>query len=138
MIGIDTNILLRWLIDDSIWPDDNPGQTDAVSNLLNDDNQRFFVNSMVLHETLWILTKPFKQPKRVIIDILDRLLASSNVELQNREAVQAAMRSFSALKSGVHDRLIAEINTHSGCRTTFTFDKEAARTPGFELLKSKR
>ena len=138
MIGIDTNILLRWLIDESIWPDDNPGQTEAVGQLLNNDSLRFFVNAMVLHETLWILTKPFKQPKRVIVEIIDRLLASSNVEVQHREAVRSAQASYAAHRSGVHDRLIAEINASSGCRATLTFDKEAARTPGFELLKPKR
>ena len=137
MIGLDTDILLRWLIDESIWPDDNPGQLQAVETLLSDDARSYFVNSIVLSEVLWILTKRAGQPKSVILEIIERLLLSANVEVQHREAVEATSKSFAANKSGIHDRLIAEINAQVGCETTFTFDKAASRTPGFTLLDGR-
>lgn len=137
MIGIDTNVLLRWLIDESIWPDDNPGQTAAVGALLTNDAHTFYVNSIVLAETLWVLQNPMKQPKAILLEILSRLLQSANVVLQDRSAVVAARESFMKQASGVHDRLIAEINMVAGCGHTFTFDIQASKTPGFRLLKPK-
>lgn len=137
MIGLDTNVLLRWLIDESIWPDDNPGQTAAVGALLINDAESFYVNSIVLAETLWVLQNPMKQPKPVLVEVLSRLLHSANVVLQDRGAVIAAKDSFAKQASGIHDRLIAEINSIAGCDHTFTFDVQASKTSGFRLLKAK-
>ena len=137
MIGLDTNILLRWLIDESIWPDDNPGQTAAVEKLMLDERQGFYVNTIVLAETMWVLANPMKQSKRILTEIIDRLLLSSNLTVQDRNAVIAARTSFAKFRSGVHDRLIAEINAHAGCAYTATFDIQASKTPGFRLLQAK-
>ena len=38
--GLDTNVLLRWLIDETIWPDDHPGQTCAVQHLVDGGDLR--------------------------------------------------------------------------------------------------
>jgi predicted nucleic-acid-binding protein len=137
MIGLDTNILLRWLIDESIWPDDNPGQSAAVRTLLEDDTERFFANDVAVSETMWVLEKPMKRPKQVLVEVLDRLLMTSNLTIQSREAIAAARRSFDKYKVGLHDRLIAEMNSHAGCAWTATFDKSASKTPGFRLLGPK-
>ena len=134
MIGIDTNILLRWLIDESFWPSDQPNQTAAAGVLLNDPSQQFFVNSVVVSETLWVLEKPMKQPKSALLEVLDKLLKASNFVVENYEATVAARRSFAAQRSGMHDRLIAETNKMAGCAYTATFDIEASKTPGFKLL----
>jgi predicted nucleic-acid-binding protein len=136
MIGLDSNILLRWLIDESIWPNDNPRQAAAAAALLQDETERFYANSVVISEVLWVLEKPMKQSKRVLIEVLDRLLMTSNLVIQCHEAVAAARRSFEKHKGGIHDRLIAEMNNHAGCAWTATFDSAASRTPGFRLLGS--
>jgi predicted nucleic-acid-binding protein len=137
MIGLDTNILLRWLVDESIWPDDNPRQTAAVIALLEDETERFYANAVVISETVWVLEKPMKQSKQVLIQILDRLLLASNLLVQCHDAVAAARRSFERSKTGIHDRLIAEINSQAGCAWTATFDFPASKTPGFRLLGSR-
>jgi predicted nucleic-acid-binding protein len=137
MIGLDTNILLRWLIDESIWPNDNRKQTAAVFALLEDETEQFYTNSVVLSETLWVLEKRMQQPKRVLIEVLNRLLESPNLSIESRDAVVAARRSFETYNAGIHDRLIAELNTHAGCAWTATFDVPASKTPGFRLLTSR-
>ena len=137
MIGLDTNILLRWLIDPSIWPDDSPRQTAAVTALLADPARRFYVNFVVMSEALWIIQRRLKQPKPVLLTALDRLLNASNLVVQSRDAVEAAHRSFAEYRSGIHDRLIAETNVLAGCLWTATFDGPASKTPGFRLLGTK-
>lgn len=137
MIGLDTNILLRWLVDESIWPSHSRQQTAAANALLGDATQRFYANSVVISEIMWVLERPMKQSKRVLIDVLDRMLATSNLMIQCHEAVAAARRSFEKHKGGVHDRLIAELNSHAGCDWTATFDITASKAPGFRLLRSR-
>ena len=137
MIGVDTNVMLRWLIDESIWPDDNPGQTRAVARLLGDERQVFYVNSIVLAETIWVLQNPMKQTKDVVLGVLDRLLGFANVEIQDREAVRAARAAMARFKGGIHDQLIGAINAHARCSFTVTFDKDVSKTPGFKLLDAK-
>ena len=136
MLGIDTNILLRWLIDESVWPPDNPTQWAAVQRLLGDPNQRFHVNLIVLAEALWVIEERLKQPASAVVDLLARLDAAANLTLQDSEAVRAASAAHLRNRPGVNDRLIAEVNKRAGCEATLTFDEVASRTPGFRLLQS--
>ena len=137
MIGLDTNILLRWLIDERIWPADNTEQTAAVARLLGDQHQLFFINAIVLSETLWVLLNPMKQPRAVVLSVLDRMLGLANVEIQHREAVSAARAAMDSHKGGIHDSLIGAINAHERCAFTVTFDKIASTTPGFKMLETE-
>jgi predicted nucleic acid-binding protein len=127
---------LRWLIDESVWPPDNPTQWAAVQRLLGDPNQRFHVNLIVLAEALWVIEKRLKQPASAVVDLLARLDAAANMTLQDSEAVRAASAAHSRNRPGVNDRLIAEVNKRAGCEATLTFDEVASRTPGFRLLQS--
>jgi predicted nucleic acid-binding protein len=136
MFGLDTNIVLRWLVDESVWPPDDVGQWRAVGRLLDDDNQKFYINLIVLAETLWVIERRLKQPAAVVVDVLARLEAAANVTLQDSEAVKAASAMHLRNRPGVNDRLIAEINKHAGCKATLTFDEVASRTPGFRLLRT--
>lgn len=134
MIGLDTNVLLRVLIDERIWPDDNPGQTRAARRLVLESGSTFFVNPVVLAETVWVLEYPMEQAKPILIDILDRLLSSANVVIDRREAVVAALGGFRAGKPGFADHLIGHINRHAGCETTMSFDADTRRSGVFRRL----
>ena len=136
IIAIDTNILLRWLVDEDMWPSDNLAQSEAVERLLLDDTKTIFVNTVVVYETIWLLHRRAKQPKSIILEILERLLLSSNVRLQHRAAFENARNVYASSNCEFYDCLIAEINHLEGCATTFTFDKAASKTRGFTLLTS--
>lgn len=138
MIGLDTNVLLRWLIDENIWPDDNPGQTRAVQELVLESGATFFVNHVVIAETIWVLANPMQQPKRVLLDIMDRLLASANVVIDRRDAVTAALAEYRHGKHGFADHLIGHVNRHAGCETTVSFDKDTGRSGVFRRLTPVR
>ncbi|MEL6464988.1 MAG: type II toxin-antitoxin system VapC family toxin [Pseudomonadota bacterium] len=134
MIGIDTNILLRWLLDESISDDDAPHQTALVSAHILDGKETCFANAVVVAETLWVLAHPMKQPKAVLVDIVERLLASFNVEVSEPQAVHVALDAYRTGNAGFVDYLIGEINAKAGCTTTLTFDKKAAKSERFTLL----
>ena len=134
MIGVDTNVLLRWLVDDTLWPIDNPDQVELAQQVLSDPSNRFFIDSVVLAETIWVLGKPLQQPKAVLVEVLSRLLQASNLVIEARAAATDAVKSFAAGPGGFSDHLIGEINRHGGCRTTLTFDKKASRAQTFTRL----
>ncbi len=135
MIGIDTNILLRWLLDDSIVPDDAPHQTNLVLRLVLEEEESFFVNHVVIAETIWALKNKVGQSKAVIEEVMRRLLSSFNVEIDRKDTVEEALASFLAHPGDFADHLIGKINRHAGCRTTMTFDKAATKSPDFTQLR---
>lgn len=135
MTGLDTNVLLRWLVDDDLWPDDAPDQTKATAALLGRRDAQFFVNVVVIAETVWVLAKPLGQPKAVIADVIARLLQASNIVIDRRDAVEAALGRWVTGKAGFTDHLIGKINRGAGCDTTFTFDRAASRAGDFTRLR---
>lgn len=138
MIGLDTNIVLRWLVDDSVWPDDAPGQTTLISEKMTSENVVFFVNSIVFVETIWILTSKLKLTRSLAVQIVDKLLQASNVRVENRAAIEAAGKGFAAGPADFGDCLIGEINRQSGCSTTLTFDRRASKVETFTRLERGR
>ncbi|KQP50927.1 hypothetical protein ASG40_13510 [Methylobacterium sp. Leaf399] len=134
MIGLDTNVLLRWLVDETVWPVDNPEQVADATRILSDPNERFFVNTVVLAEVVWVLNKPLQQRKSVLVDLLRRLIEASNVEIERRDAAADAIARFAAGGGGFSDHLIGAINRHGGCDTTLTFDRKAVQAADFTRL----
>ncbi|HEX7777538.1 MAG TPA: VapC toxin family PIN domain ribonuclease, partial [Parvibaculum sp.] len=72
--------------------------------------------------------------RKVIEEIVDRLLRSANVETENPDAVKRALAAFVAGKADFADYLIAEVNLAAGCSSTLTFDRKAARNAGFSKV----
>lgn len=138
MIGLDTNVLLRWLVDESVWPDDAPGQARAARELIVESGETFFVNHVVLVETAWVLLNPMGQSKGVLVKIIERLLASSNVVIDRRECVAEALSGFRSSKPGFADHLLGRVNRRAGCETTMTFDTDAGRGDDFRRLNARR
>lgn len=134
MIGLDTNVLLRWLLDESILADDAPEQSQLVSRTILESDEIFFVNHVVLAETIWVLQNKVGQSRKVIEEIVVRLLHSSNVESENADTVERALAAFVSGKADFADYLIAEVNRASGCSTTLTFDRKAAKHSAFTKL----
>jgi len=137
VIGLDTNVLLRWLIDEALWPEDSRGQMAAAKQLIECD-ETFFVNLIVLAETVWVLQNPLRQSKQVVLDLVDRLLGASNVVIDQRDTVIAACAGYRAGKPGFTDHLIGHANRQAGCRTTVSFDKGTRRSGVFTRLDPLR
>lgn len=134
MIGLDTNVLLRWLVNETVWPDDAPEQTALAAVTLARRDTRFFVNVVVLAETVWVLAQPLQQRKPVLAAVIGRLLQGSNIVVDRREAVEAALSTWVAGSGEFSDHLIGAINETEGCRTTLTFDRVASRSATFTRL----
>lgn len=135
MIGLDTNILLRWLMDDALSGDDAPHQAALVETLAADAKEAFFINQIVVVETAWVLKRRAHVAKKARATIVARLLNTGNIVFQECEVLLSALAGYAQHPGDFSGHLIGTINKHHGCRTTLTFDKAAARSPQFSELQ---
>ncbi|SIN79443.1 PIN domain-containing protein [Vannielia litorea] len=135
MIGLDTNVLLRWLSADEGQSGRSESQVRLVEEAIIGAREECFVNAVVVAETIWVVANVFKRPAETQIEIVERLLYSENVKVSDRQAVELALEEFAnAPGGGFADQLIGAINSEAGCKTTLTFDKRAARSKHFTAL----
>ncbi len=131
MIGIDTSVMLRYLTQD------DPAQSKAANEVLDhlSPEEPGWIGNVVLVETLWSLKKTYQFSKDQIVRIADSLLASRDIELENRDKVERALLLYRTTRAGFSDCLITICATTAGCRKVVTFDRIAGRDLGMERLK---
>jgi predicted nucleic-acid-binding protein len=129
--GIDTNIVLR------IFDRTDARQSSAVERLIAEaaNSKDLLLNPIVLSEFAWTLKRSYKKSRSVIADHLDLLLRSPEFVVPFAVEAVDAVRRYREGPADFADYLLAAINRASGCRSTLTFDQEAADDDQFTLLK---
>jgi len=88
MFAVDTNVLLRYLIQD------NQVQAEKSQKLIN-GSQKVLITDVVLTETIWVLSgKRYQLPKDKIIDVIHALFAEQNIQFEDPQAVWCALKDF--------------------------------------------
>lgn len=118
MKGLDTSVLLAWLLE---------GQARALPQ-----GPEYRIGMVVLAELAWVLKATFKRSRGEIADVLEALAQASDL-LIDRE-VQLAISDFRTGVADFSDYLLARDNEAAGCETTLTLDRRAARHAAFTLL----
>jgi predicted nucleic-acid-binding protein len=131
MIGLDSNILIRYLTSDD--PAQSPKAVALIEQQLTMGNPGF-ISNVALAETVWTLKRFYRFSDGAIALAVERILRIEALIVQNEPQVFAAMI---ALKNGLGefgDALIEALGAKAGCTHTLTFDRGTSRLPGFELL----
>jgi predicted nucleic-acid-binding protein len=126
MLGLDTNILLRYLTDDH--PTLSPRARQIVERRLSVEAPGY-INDIVLCELAWTLRSAYRLSRQVIADILSQLLLAPQLRVQGETQLRLALERFAVGPAGFVDCLLAERNHAQGCTETLTFDRDAARLP---------
>lgn len=132
MVGIDTNILVRY------FAQDDEQQSKAATHLMEEalsHEQPGFISSPVLVETFWTLKRSYALPRDIIYTILEKLLTAIELSFEYREEAWKALQISRTTNSDFADALIGMIHKHHGCDITLTFDKKAARLDSFKILE---
>lgn len=132
MIGLDTNVLVRYIVRDE------PAQTALADRCIEhrcSREQPGYVSHLVLAELVWVLDRGYGYPRRMLADVLGTLLSSEEVKLQEAPLVRAALGEFSAGTADFADCLIGILHQRAECETTVTFDRKAARLSTHRLLE---
>lgn len=128
MLGIDTNVLVRFLVRD------DEAQFERARKLIKRETSRgepVFVSQLVLLETEWVLRSRYNATKAEIVTTMSALLESREVQFEEETAVEEAVFVWKKSSAEFADCLIAAHHRAHGCRATATFDSKALRIAGF-------
>jgi len=131
MIGIDTNLLLRFILQD----DDVHSRVARRFFESVDAAKPAYINTIVLIEFIWTARRRLKMTRQELIVILSGFLDSNNIVLEDEPLVELALDGMIRSGEEFTDVFLALKNINAGCDRTLTFDAKAAKTvPGMELL----
>jgi len=130
VIGIDTNVLVRYLVQD------NEAQSALATEIIENFNeaQPGFISRVTLVETIWVLTRAYKLPKSKIIEVIETLLRANNFIVEDSGLGYQALAVYKSTAAGFSDAFISCAGLNAGCTETFTFDLKAAELKGMKLL----
>jgi predicted nucleic-acid-binding protein len=128
VIGLDTNVLVRYLTKD------DEAQWQQATQIIQSSEQCFIAN-IVLCEMVWVLRgEPYQYSKNEILKTLEAMLQSPTFEFENRSAVYQAVQRTKQGRADFSDYLIGAIALQSGSRETATFDHKLKGEKGFRCF----
>jgi len=131
MIGLDTNVLVRYLVQD------DPVQAQTATAFIEEalaSETPLYVNTIVLCETLWVLRSAYGRPEATLRAVVNKLLYARGVILEDEAVLHQVLRTSEHTGTSVVDALIGKRNQAAGCEGTVTFDAKAAASDAFRLL----
>ncbi len=134
MKGIDTNILVRFLVgDDEL-------QAQKVYKLfksVESDKNEVFVLLLVVLELIWVLESVYEiaRSESKILDSISELLLMQILKFEHQSALQQCIRFAYDNNYDLSDLLTAYSANEQGCTSVLTFDKKGSKHPIFELAK---
>jgi|SRR5208283_300277 len=130
MIGLDTNILVRYLTQDD--PVQSAKATEILEKQLSEENPGY-ISIIVMVETVWVLDRAYGFKAQEIAAAIEGILQTDVLVVENEQDVFTAMLSYKAGEGAFADVLIAALAARAGCSHTLTFDRKAAKLPAFAL-----
>lgn len=131
MIGLDTNIVIRYLTQDDI------KQSKIATKLIESTLTAKipgFITLLTLVEISWVLESCYDQSKLDVVALLNELLITKQLLVERKDMAYIALKRSKESNADFSDALIAVISENEGCERTYTFDKKA-QTVGMELLR---
>ena len=132
MIGLDTNVLVRYIMQDDA--EQSPLAGKLIAGLSEKDGG--FVSLVTLVEIVWVLTACYDLQRSDIVRTVTGLLQSRELVVQYGDVALRAVRFYEAGNADFADCLIDGSGTAAGCQHTVTFDRKAARSTGMVLLSA--
>ena len=128
MIGLDTNILVRYIVQD------DPRQAASASRVIAAgarEGETFFIAHIVLCELVWVLEDVYGYGRQAIAPVLEAILATRQFAFEGKDLLWQALADYREGKADFADYLIGRIGLTAGCEKIFTFDRALVATPPF-------
>lgn len=123
MIGLDTNVLVRYVMQDD--PRQSPRATRLIEALNADEPG--FVPVLALVELVWVLSGSYGLDRDQVATVLNTLLRSKELVVDRAELVAQALTRHGNGTADFADALIERIAAAAGCTATLTFDAGAVK-----------
>jgi predicted nucleic-acid-binding protein len=133
VIGLDTNVVVRYLVQD------DPDQSEVASALIDEltETDPGYLSLVTVVETYWVLRRAYKVGASRCAELLEGLLDARELRV-HQDAVARAAITASRDGPDFADAVIAELGRAAGCDHTVTFDQRAARDGSMQLLGPQR
>nr|WP_253307863.1 type II toxin-antitoxin system VapC family toxin [Rickettsia endosymbiont of Ceutorhynchus assimilis] len=133
MIGIDTNVLVRYLTQD------DEKQATIVNKVISqyeNQAQSIFINNIVICELIWVLERGYKYSKKEITDAVRAILSTTEFVFEQPETLWLSLNDYEKYNADFSDILLGKINKVYGCISTITFDNKAVTLKEFSEPKN--
>ena len=130
MIGLDTNVLVRYIMQDD--PIQSPKATLIIESL--DGVAGGYVTLVSIVELVWVLSVSFELTRSQVAQALDGIIRTKQFKIESANQVIRALRVFKVGKSDFADCLIERSADSAGCEKTITFDVNASKHAGMSLI----
>jgi len=131
MKGLDTNVLVRFLVQD------DRHQAQKASTYIRRNaaaGKICYINHTVLSELVWVLESAYDYSRREIAEVLEKLLITKQFEIDAKDIIKQAIHDYQNGRGDFADYLIGRINRSKDCDTTTTFDTALKTSSLFTVL----
>jgi predicted nucleic-acid-binding protein len=131
MIGLDTNLLIRYLTQD------DPGQSRKATREIEkgvSTGYMFFISNIVMCELVWVLETAYGYSCVEIIPVLENILRIKQFQFESKDLLWRSLSDYRSHRGDFADHLIGQIGRQAGCLETLTFDTGLNRSPIFRIL----
>jgi predicted nucleic-acid-binding protein len=130
MIGLDTSVLVRYIMQDDV------GQSSKATARLDalTVDAPGWVSIVCVTELVWVLGACYGLDRAQLSDAVEALLRTKELTLEQAGTLWKALRIYRTTKADFADSLIACCAAAAGCEHTLTFDRAAARHAGMHLI----
>lgn len=131
MMGLDTNVLVRYITQD------DRKQAQQASRLIENLNEETpgYISVVTIMELYWVLETAYQLTRNQLVQVFQTLIAVDHLKIDRVAAVASAARQYSESKADFADCLIERLASSAGCVRTLTFDKGAAKSTGMVLVE---
>ena len=130
MIGLDTNVLVRYIMQDD--PKNSPKANKLIESL--DDDNPGYITLVSVIELYWVLTSCYELTGAQVGQALEAILRTKAFLVERADQVMRALRVFGEGKADFADCLIERSAAGVGCTQTMTFDVGASKHAGMTLI----
>jgi predicted nucleic-acid-binding protein len=131
MIGLDTNILVRYLTQDN--PDQSRRASIEIEKGLSAGHM-FFITDIVMCELVWVLESAYEHDRWEIIPVLENILRTKQFRFENKDLLWKSLADYQNKKGDFADYLVGHVGQKAGCQATITFDTALKNNPLFRVV----
>jgi predicted nucleic-acid-binding protein len=131
LIALDTNVLVRFLVQDD---EAQAKRARALVEKCVEAGDPCLVSNPVLCELEWVLESVYGASRGDVAAAVEGLLSTPPFQVEDADLTQQALGAYRKGKGDLSDYLLGLVGRAQGARTTYTFDRDLRRAEGFTLL----
>jgi len=132
MMGLDTNILVRYITQD------DPQQCAKVNALFDkqiSQENSAVISKIVLSELTWVLSHAYGYSREQIALVIQQIIITQEFVIEDSESAIKALQDYQTGKAGFADYFLARTHLAMGAKHTVSFDKKALQNNLFQPVE---